>query len=133
MPGCFNVADLSPLAGCSETLEELWMANALSVVSLAPLAACTRLRKLDLRECRSLLLNQVEGLQVACTHLADPQSVKFEGLPGCHHPSLMTLSDDAGFDESAGLYPLHCLQLRSHALVLRIGMGWICMLLGGCH
>jgi hypothetical protein len=74
----FRVSDLSPLGACSETLEELWMARTHGVVSLAPLAACTRLRKLDLRDCRHVLLNQVEGLQL--THLADTQSVKFEGL-----------------------------------------------------
>jgi hypothetical protein len=75
MPGCFNVTDLSPLAACSETLEELWMGRALSVVSLAPLKACTRLRKLDLRGCSPVLLNQAECLRLAC----DPLTVKFEG------------------------------------------------------
>jgi hypothetical protein len=80
MPWCLSVEDLSPLGACSETLEELWMNSSVGVVSLAPLAACTRLRKLDLRGCRPSLINQVEGLQLTCTHLADPQSVKFEGL-----------------------------------------------------
>jgi hypothetical protein len=80
MPSVIRVSDLSPLGSCSETLEELWMARSRYVVSLAPLAACTRLRRLDLRGCPSALLNQVEGLQVACTQLADPQSVKFEGM-----------------------------------------------------
>jgi hypothetical protein len=76
MPWCFEVSDLSPLVACSETLEELWMARS-NVGSLAPLAACTGLRKLDLR-CNTVLHNQVEGLQLA--HLADPQSVKIESL-----------------------------------------------------
>jgi hypothetical protein len=80
MSSCYYVPDLSPLGACSETLEELWMANSSSVDSLAPLAACTRLRKLDLSGCNPVLRNQVEGLQIACTHLADPQSVKFEGM-----------------------------------------------------
>jgi hypothetical protein len=72
-----HVSDLSPLGAA---LEELWMARALNVVSLAPLAACTRLRKLDLRDCSDLLLRAVQGLQLTCIHLADPQSVKIEGL-----------------------------------------------------
>ncbi|KAG1676730.1 hypothetical protein FOA52_005019 [Chlamydomonas sp. UWO 241] len=80
MPWCVNVTDLSPLGACSETLEELWMARSYSVTSLAPLAACTTLRKLDLHDCPSVLISQVEGLQLSCTQLADPQSVVFEGL-----------------------------------------------------
>ncbi|KAG1662175.1 hypothetical protein FOA52_006395 [Chlamydomonas sp. UWO 241] len=51
MPGCIGVSDLSPLAACSEMLEELWMSGADSVVSLAALKFCIRLRKLDLRDC----------------------------------------------------------------------------------
>jgi hypothetical protein len=80
MPRCFNVQDLSPLAACSETLEELWMADSRSVKSLAPLKACTRLRKLGLRSCDSVLHDQVQDLRLACTQLADPASVKIEGL-----------------------------------------------------
>jgi hypothetical protein len=80
MPWCHRVKDMSPLGACSETLEELWMAKSYGGLSLAPLAACPRLRKLDLRGCSSALINQVEGLQLTCTQLADPQSVVFEGL-----------------------------------------------------
>ncbi|KAG1673876.1 hypothetical protein FOA52_012901 [Chlamydomonas sp. UWO 241] len=80
MPGCDSVSDLSPLAACSETLEELWMAADNSVVSLAPLKACTRIRKLDLRGCASETHEQVEELQLACTQLADPASVQLESL-----------------------------------------------------
>lgn len=46
MPNCARVLDLSPLAACSETLEELWMACNRQINSLAPLKACTRLTKL---------------------------------------------------------------------------------------
>ncbi|KAG1670672.1 hypothetical protein FOA52_010947 [Chlamydomonas sp. UWO 241] len=53
-----GVSDLSPLAACSETLEELWMASS-DVRSLAPLKACTRLRKLDLRACNPELYDQL--------------------------------------------------------------------------
>ncbi|KAG1676475.1 hypothetical protein FOA52_002295 [Chlamydomonas sp. UWO 241] len=63
MPGCVSVSDLSPLAACSETLEELWMAGNIQVCSLAPLAACTKLQKLGLRGCLPALNAQVEGLQ----------------------------------------------------------------------
>ncbi|KAG1663330.1 hypothetical protein FOA52_004091 [Chlamydomonas sp. UWO 241] len=79
MPGCCGVSDLSPLAACSETLEELWMAENDQVVSLAPLQACTQLRKLDLLGCLSELHNQVEDLW-AYPQLADPFSVRLEGL-----------------------------------------------------
>jgi hypothetical protein len=88
MPGCVSVLDLSPLGGCSETLEELWMAGNGRVRSLAPLKVCTKLRKLDLRGCRSALLNQVEGLQVACSQLAAPSSVELEGLVHELQPSI---------------------------------------------
>ncbi|KAG1657786.1 hypothetical protein FOA52_012864 [Chlamydomonas sp. UWO 241] len=72
MPFCVSVSDLSPLAACSETLEELWMARSV-VMSLAPLKACTRLRKLDLRGCHSdELYDQVEDLRLTCTQLAAP-------------------------------------------------------------
>ncbi|KAG1655906.1 hypothetical protein FOA52_009848 [Chlamydomonas sp. UWO 241] len=78
MPGCFSVTDLSPLAACSETLEELWMAVNGQVVSLEPLKACNKLRKLDLRECDfdAALYDQVKDLQLACTQT----SVELEGL-----------------------------------------------------
>ncbi|KAG1679525.1 hypothetical protein FOA52_011126 [Chlamydomonas sp. UWO 241] len=78
MPSCHSVTDLSPLEACSQTLEELWMAHSGGIVSLAPLAACTKLCKLDLRGCHSMLTNQVECL--TCTQLADPATVKLEGL-----------------------------------------------------
>jgi hypothetical protein len=87
MPGCGNVSDLSPLAACSETLEELWMAGS-SVRSLAPLKACTRLRKLDLFGCNSELRDQVADLRLACTQLADPASVMIEGLVHGLQPSI---------------------------------------------
>ncbi|KAG1673096.1 hypothetical protein FOA52_013166 [Chlamydomonas sp. UWO 241] len=80
MPGCGSVSDLSPLGACSETLEELWMADNIQVRSLAPLAACTKLRKLDLSGCLPTLDAQVQDLQLACTQLAAPASVEFEGL-----------------------------------------------------
>ncbi|KAG1653894.1 hypothetical protein FOA52_013777 [Chlamydomonas sp. UWO 241] len=75
-----NIPDLSPLAACSETLEELWTDGSDSVVSLAPLKACNSLRKLDLRGRRSALHNQVEDLRLVCPQLADPASVEVEGL-----------------------------------------------------
>ncbi|KAG1659809.1 hypothetical protein FOA52_002145 [Chlamydomonas sp. UWO 241] len=81
MPGCIRVSDLSPLAACSETLDELWMAASYAVVSLDPLRACTKLRKLDLRGCDEFELHdQLETLQLTCTQLADPASVEVEGL-----------------------------------------------------
>ncbi|KAG1656433.1 hypothetical protein FOA52_006975 [Chlamydomonas sp. UWO 241] len=79
MPGCVRVLDLSPLAACSEALEELWMAASYDV-SLAPLKACTKLRKLDLRGCKGLDLQELEDLRLACTKLEDPTSVELEGL-----------------------------------------------------
>jgi HEAT repeat protein len=69
-----GVEDLSPVAACSETLEELWMARTDTVKSLVPLKACIGLRKLDVRDCAPSLRNQVADLQ-ACTCLADPTSV----------------------------------------------------------
>ncbi|KAG1673100.1 hypothetical protein FOA52_013170 [Chlamydomonas sp. UWO 241] len=80
MPGCGSVSDLSPLGACSETFEELWMAGVVQVHSLDPLAACTKLRKLDLSGCLPTLDAQVQDLQLACTQLAAPASVEFEGL-----------------------------------------------------
>jgi hypothetical protein len=82
-----SVTDLSPLAACSETLEELWMSGSYCITSLAPLKACTRLRKLDLHGCFQLR-NQVEDLRLACTQLADPASVKIEGLVHDLQPSI---------------------------------------------
>jgi hypothetical protein len=78
MPDCLFVTDLSPLAACSQ-LEELWMAGVGQVASLAPLKACPRLRKLDLRDCRSVPRDQVADLQLSCTHLLDPSTVEIEG------------------------------------------------------
>jgi hypothetical protein len=75
-----TLSDLSPLAACSETLEELWMADNEQIDSLAPLKACTRLRKLDLHGCEVVLYDQVQDLRLACTQLADPASVEIEGL-----------------------------------------------------
>ncbi|KAG1675592.1 hypothetical protein FOA52_014180 [Chlamydomonas sp. UWO 241] len=52
-----SVPDLSPLGACSQ-LEELWMAGDFWRRSLAPLKACPRLRKLDLRYCRRTLRSE---------------------------------------------------------------------------
>jgi hypothetical protein len=82
------VSDLSALAACSETLEELWMAGCTSVMSVAPLKACTRLRKLDLSGCDSELRNQVQDLRLACSQMADPASVELEGLVHELQPSI---------------------------------------------
>jgi hypothetical protein len=41
MHGDCGVSDLSPLAACSMTLEELWIAENKQVVSVAPLMSCT--------------------------------------------------------------------------------------------
>jgi hypothetical protein len=105
--GCPAVSasmDLSPLETCSQTLEELWMAGHGRISSLAfePLnttlvhtKVCTRLRKLDLRDCY-LTGNEDEedaavdrllaDLRLTCTQLlASPASVKLEGLV---HPDL---------------------------------------------
>jgi hypothetical protein len=90
MPWCFSITDMSPLAACSETLEELWMGDNFQIASLAPLKACTRLRKLDLRDCNSDLHNQMQDLRLACTQLADPASVKIEGLVHNLQPSIPT-------------------------------------------
>jgi hypothetical protein len=75
---CVTVSDLSPLAACSETLEELWMADNDQIDSLDPLKACTRLRKLDIRNCGSYLKGQVDGLRLACPQLVHPSSVEIE-------------------------------------------------------
>jgi hypothetical protein len=82
MPGCASVTDLSPLVACSETLEELWLAGneQLSHASLAPLAACPRLRKLDLRDCGTVLERQVADMRRGHAQPADPVSVRLEGL-----------------------------------------------------
>jgi hypothetical protein len=87
MPGV-RVEDLSPLAACSETLKELWMAGNHEVASLVPLTACTRLIKLDVRDCPVALVELVADLQTACTQLADPRSVVIEGLVHELHPNL---------------------------------------------
>jgi hypothetical protein len=97
MPCCGNVSDLSPLAACSETLEELWMARSDQVVSLAPLKACTRLRKLDLFGCFELR-DQVQDLRMSCTVLADPASVKIEGLVHELQPSRPVMQELAADD-----------------------------------
>ncbi|KAG1659808.1 hypothetical protein FOA52_002144 [Chlamydomonas sp. UWO 241] len=61
MAGCFGVSGLSPLAACSDTLEELWMADDYNVVSLIQLKTCTRPRKLALHGCDEFELHkQVE-------------------------------------------------------------------------
>ncbi|KAG1666687.1 hypothetical protein FOA52_013599 [Chlamydomonas sp. UWO 241] len=88
MPGCCGVSDLSPLAACSQ-LEELWMADTGLVTSLAPLRACPMLRKLDLRDCQPELNDQVADLQLACTQLAHPSSVRLVGLVYELQPSMM--------------------------------------------
>ncbi|KAG1670664.1 hypothetical protein FOA52_010939 [Chlamydomonas sp. UWO 241] len=87
MPGCINVSDLSPLAACSETLEELWMADS-GVRSLAPLQACTKLCKLDLRDCHYELYDQAEDLQLACTQLAAPSLVELAALVHTLQPNM---------------------------------------------
>ncbi|KAG1673215.1 hypothetical protein FOA52_013095 [Chlamydomonas sp. UWO 241] len=78
IPGV-SAFDLSPLAACSQTLEELWMA-AMYVDSLVSLKACTGLLKPDVCDCSASLRNQVADLQTACTQLADPSTVEVEGL-----------------------------------------------------
>jgi hypothetical protein len=55
-------------------------------VSLVPLAACTKLRKLDLRGGTPFLRNQVPGLQLA--ELADLPTVEPEGLVHELQPSM---------------------------------------------
>ncbi|KAG1670666.1 hypothetical protein FOA52_010941 [Chlamydomonas sp. UWO 241] len=87
MPGCINVSDLSLLAACSETLEELWMADS-GVRSLAPLKACTKLCKLDLRDCHYELYDQAEDPQLTCTQLAAPSSVELAGLVHTLQPNM---------------------------------------------
>ncbi|KAG1677658.1 hypothetical protein FOA52_010441 [Chlamydomonas sp. UWO 241] len=88
MPGCVGVFDLSPLSACSETLEELRLARSCGAVSLAPLRACTRLRKLDFCGCSVQLHDQVEDLRQACTQLAPLSSVRLEGLVHEMQPSI---------------------------------------------
>ncbi|KAG1658042.1 hypothetical protein FOA52_014354 [Chlamydomonas sp. UWO 241] len=80
MPGCVSVSDLSPLAACSQTLQELWMASDALVQTLVPLASCLKLRKLDLQGCRPVLNTRVAGLQLTCTQLAAPSTVELQGL-----------------------------------------------------
>ncbi|KAG1656410.1 hypothetical protein FOA52_009388 [Chlamydomonas sp. UWO 241] len=88
MPSCYGVSGLSSLRACSQTLEELWIADNQQILSLAPLKACTSLRKLDLHGCGGKLYDQVEGLRETCTQLADPSSVKLEGLAQRLQPNL---------------------------------------------
>ena len=81
------------------------MAGNFQVTSLAPLNACFKLRKLDLRGSQPVLHDQVEDLRLACTQLADPSSVVLEGLvhelqpsrPGTPWLSAYTLCSRAGY------------------------------------
>jgi hypothetical protein len=149
MPCCFNVTDLSPLAACSETLEELWMAGSTSVMSLAPLKACTRLRKLDLRGCFELH-DQVQDLRLACTQLADPASLKIEGLVHDLQPSnppymqegaataLITLSQEGGLEAkaaiaAAGALPALVQLLASDSKEVREAAAWTLSFLARGH
>ncbi|KAG1673099.1 hypothetical protein FOA52_013169 [Chlamydomonas sp. UWO 241] len=80
---CIDLRSIELVRSCvqlSETLEELWMAGDVQVRSLAPLAACTKLCKLDLRGCLPALNAQVQDLQLTCTQLAAPPSVELQGL-----------------------------------------------------
>jgi hypothetical protein len=92
------VSDLSPLAGCSEMLEELWMAGNGQVQSLVPLKACTRLAKLDLCDCNAQLLSQLGDLKLACTQLADPSSVVLEGLVHDLQPGIPSDHQESAID-----------------------------------
>ncbi|KAG1661155.1 hypothetical protein FOA52_002530 [Chlamydomonas sp. UWO 241] len=89
MAGGTRVPSLSPLAVCIQ-LEELWLAgNNLRITTLAPLKACPKLCKLDLRGCRRVLRDQVEDPQrVSCLQLAHPASVELEGLAHQLQPSM---------------------------------------------
>ncbi|KAG1680181.1 hypothetical protein FOA52_000294 [Chlamydomonas sp. UWO 241] len=100
---CVNVADLTPLTACSETLGELWLAGSGAVTSLAPLKACLSLRKLDLRGCNPELHNQVDDLQLTCTQLADPASVELEGLVHELQPSMTPDIRTAALEELADI------------------------------
>jgi hypothetical protein len=128
MPSWVSVlADLAPLGACSQ-LEELWMARNFQVTSLAPLKACPRLRKLDIRSCRHTLQDQVEDLRLSCKHLADPKTVEIEGLvldlqpdmpPGAQAAAAGALSDLASTNKqtktaiaNTGAIPL-LVQLRA--------------------
>jgi hypothetical protein len=101
MPGCHRVYSLSPLAARGETLEELWMASV--VVSLSPLKACTRLRKLDLHGCGPVLHDQVEDLRLICTHLADPASVELEGLVHELQPNMPPEAQEEAANDIIGM------------------------------
>jgi hypothetical protein len=146
MPDLSNVSDLSALAACSETLQELWMACCTSVMSLDPLKACTRLRKLDVRSCNSDLRNQVQDLRLACTQMADPASVKIEGLvhelqpgipPGMQERAayaLLDLSRRGGLEKAAiaaaGAIPALVQLLRPGPLILvQQQVHWVAWLL----
>jgi hypothetical protein len=50
------------------------MADNEQIYSLAPLKACTRLLKLDLRGCNCELRDQVADLRLACTQMARHRS-----------------------------------------------------------
>ncbi|KAG1673103.1 hypothetical protein FOA52_013173 [Chlamydomonas sp. UWO 241] len=73
-----------PSSSAAATLRVIDVSGCWRLRSIDFVRSCVqlRLRKLDLRDCRSELISQVEGLQrgVAGTQLADPQSVMFEGL-----------------------------------------------------
>jgi hypothetical protein len=57
------------------------MAGCVRLWNLAPLKACTRLRKLDLRGCSSDLSSQVEYLKLGYLYPAsDPGVSELEGL-----------------------------------------------------
>ena len=57
------MADLSPLAGASGTLQRLRILRGIDpLTDLAPLASCTALRLLDLRGCRSHVVSVLAAL-----------------------------------------------------------------------
>ncbi|KAG1679520.1 hypothetical protein FOA52_011121 [Chlamydomonas sp. UWO 241] len=123
-----SLAGLTSLTGaCSEKLEELWVARSFNVVNLAPLAACTKLRKLDLRECSSSVTNQVEGLQLMCTKLADPATVKLEGMV---HELLPNMPPDAQMASAAQLWSLASSGAQQAAIAAAGGILALVRLLG---
>ncbi|KAG1653648.1 hypothetical protein FOA52_002018 [Chlamydomonas sp. UWO 241] len=119
MRSCVSSPDLSPLGACSQTLEELWMANNDQIENLDLLKACTGLRKLDIRGLYDLY-EGADDLQLTCTQLADPWSVEVEGLVQKLRPTmpiatqlaavaelLEEVENDCGFAEfaAAGAIP----------------------------
>jgi hypothetical protein len=78
--------------------------------TLAPLKACKRLAKLDIRGGWFVLHEEFEDLHLVCNQLADPQSVELEGRVHDMHPSippdmqwraarhLATMSQEGGFE-----------------------------------